>query len=136
MKGKVKPLQAPDSSARAAATEAFLDSVIDGDISTATPEDMVFYAVQAAAELFSAAQRVPIVIGYRKLPHLTRRQMEVLELLNTGKTPKEVRDDFCIAQSTMESHLSAINKALGTHWYWAAVKKARNMGIVASTGGR
>lgn len=130
----MKPLQAPDSGNRAAA-EVFLDTFIDGDVSAVDPEEMLHYAALAATEVFSAAQRGPIVAGYRQLPHLTERHLEILELLNIGKTPKEVRQQLCIAEKTMESHMSRIHKALGTKWYWEAVGEARKIGILTCPGG-
>lgn len=103
---------------------------MDGDVSGVTPEEMLFYAVQAAMEACSVTQKVSIVVGYRHLPHLTERHLEILELLNTGKTPKEVRERLVIAKKTMETHMSHIHKALGTRWYAEAVKEARKIGIL------
>lgn len=127
-------MQHVDPSSRAAAAEVFLDSFIDGDVSAVAPEEMLHYAALAATEVFSAARRGPIVVGYRKLPHLTDRHLEILELLDTGKTPKEVREQLCIAEKTMESHMSRIHKALGTNRYWEAVGKARKIGVLTNPG--
>lgn len=126
-------MQPLDSSSSAAAAEGFLDDFIDG-LSTVAPEELPHYAALAAVEVFSAAQQAPIVVGYRELPNLTNRQLEILELLNTGKTPKDVREEFWIKKKTMEKHMSRIHQAFGTNWYWEAVREARRMGILAYPG--
>lgn len=123
-------MQTFESSSPTAATEGFLDSFTDGDVSGVTPEEMLFYAAQAAMEVCSATQKVPIVVGYRHLPHLTERHLEILELLNTGKSPKHVREQLVIAKKTMETHMSRIHKELGTSWYREAVREARKIGIL------
>ena len=123
-------MQTLDRSSPTAATEGFLDSFMDGDVSDVTPEEMLFYAAQAAMEACSVTQKVPIVVGYRHLPHLTERHLEILELLNTGRTPKEVRERLVIAKKTMEAHMSRIHKELGTRWYREAVREARKIGIL------
>lgn len=119
-----------NSSSQLAAAEGFLQRFIDGDASTVPPEEMLAYAARATTEVLAAAQQVPIVVGYKDLPHLTKRQREVLEILNTGKTPKQARLQLHIEESTWDTHMSAINKALGTNGYEEAVKKARSMGIL------
>ena len=129
-KGRINPLQTPDSSSHAAAAEVFLDSLIDGDISTFSPEELLACAAKATSELLYAARQAPVVVGYDELPYLTKRQQEILEMLGTGLVPKQACEQLCIAPKTMESHLNAINKAFSTHGYRDAVKKARMMGIL------
>ena len=126
-------MQPLDSSSSTVVAEGFLDDFIDG-LSTVAPEELPHYAALAAMEVFSATQQAPIVVGYRELPHLTSRRLEILELLNTGKRPKEVREELWIKKKTMEKHMSRIHKAFGTRWYWEAVREARRMGILTYPG--
>jgi DNA-binding NarL/FixJ family response regulator len=123
-------LQTSDSSSPAAAAEVFLESLIDGDISTVSPEELLACAVRATSELLYVVQQTPVVVGYDELPYLTKRQQEILEMLGTGLVPKQVYEQLCIAPKTMESHLNAINRAFTTHGYQNAVKRARMMGIL------
>lgn len=119
-----------DSSSHPAAAEEFLYRFVDDDISVVAPEELLRSVALAATEVLSSARQAPVVIGYKDLPRLTERQLEILEMLNAGRTPKQAREEFWINKNTWETHMSGIHKALGTSRYWEAVKEARRMGIL------
>lgn len=124
----------PESNRYTASADVFRERFIGNDASSVSREDMLAFLARATMEVFAATQQVPVVAGYNNLPHLTQRQIEILEMLNVGKTPKQVREEFWIKEKTMETHMSRIHKALGTKGYCEAVKKARMIGILAYPG--
>lgn len=112
------------------AAALLLSSVLGEDLSTACAEEKLASLPQAAAALFAAAQEDVVPSRDSKwIPMLTPRPKEILRMLCSGKTPKEIREELIIEESTLRSHLQAIRKAFGTHTYRDAVNEARRMGL-------
>ena len=65
-----------------------------------------------------------------KLPPLTLRQAQVLELLAEGHGNKEIRYRLGIAERTVRAHLTEIFQMLGVHGRMPAVIKARELGLI------
>jgi DNA-binding NarL/FixJ family response regulator len=57
---------------------------------------------------------------------LTPRQMDVLELLSTGKQNKQIAKDLDLAEGTVKVHISAIFKVLGASNRTEAMLKGRS----------
>jgi DNA-binding CsgD family transcriptional regulator len=111
-------------------------------------------AQRAAIELFDglgaapAAARVRARLranGVRDLPRgpiaatranaagLTRRQVEVLLLLDEGMSNLEIADRLCISGKTAEHHVSAIIARLGVTTRREAAAAARSLGLQAES---
>jgi DNA-binding CsgD family transcriptional regulator len=63
---------------------------------------------------------------------LTRREVEVLEVLAEGKTYAEIADDLFISPGTVRRHLNSIYGKLGVHNRGTAVARARDISVSAA----
>lgn len=68
---------------------------------------------------------------WQKLARLTRREVEILELLATGMTVQDVAESLFISPVTVRTHVQRILHKTGTHSQGAAVATARNYGIIS-----
>lgn len=66
-----------------------------------------------------------------QLARLTRREVEILELLAEGSTVQEVAETLFISLVTVRTHVQRILHKTGTHSQGAAVATARNYGIIS-----
>jgi GAF domain-containing protein/DNA-binding CsgD family transcriptional regulator len=62
---------------------------------------------------------------------LTKRRLEILQLLSEHHTPKTIAEHLVISEKTVRTHIQDINRQLGVSSYREAVRKARSLGIVA-----
>ncbi len=65
---------------------------------------------------------------------LTRRQKEVLELLSTGKTNKEIGRDLGLSEGTVRTHVTAIFRALNVSNRTEAGHVAMQLGLIGTKG--
>lgn len=61
---------------------------------------------------------------------LTKRRLEILQLLSEHHTPKTIAEHLVISEKTVRTHVQDINRQLGVSSYREAVRKARSLGIV------
>jgi len=73
-------------------------------------------------------ERRPAVIE-----ELTERELEVLQLLGTGRTNDEIARDLFVARGTVKAHVSNIMAKLGATNRTEAVARGRALGLVSST---
>jgi len=66
----------------------------------------------------------------KTMPHLTRRQLEVLDLVTQGKTNKEIAKLIGVSDETIKNHISSIFKALGVSSRTEAAIQASHWGLV------
>jgi DNA-binding CsgD family transcriptional regulator len=59
------------------------------------------------------------------LPHLTPRQVEVLRLLEQGRSTKQIADELHLSNETVRNHIRRLFQALGVHSRLEAVAVAR-----------
>jgi PAS domain S-box-containing protein len=64
-------------------------------------------------------------------PHLTRRQGEVLRLLEHGRSTRQIADELHLSRETVRNHVRHILRALGVHSRLEAVALARRDRLVA-----
>ncbi len=64
------------------------------------------------------------------VPILTRRQVQVLELISGGATNQEIALKLGISENTVKSHLKQVFEALRVTKRTACVRAARNLGIL------
>jgi PAS domain S-box-containing protein len=58
-------------------------------------------------------------------PHLTPRQVEVLRLLQQGRSTKKIADELHLSTETVRNHIRRLFQALGVHSRLEAVAAAR-----------
>jgi DNA-binding CsgD family transcriptional regulator len=63
----------------------------------------------------------------RRPPLLTRREAEVLELVELGLTNGEIASRLVISRTTVRTHLENVFEKLGVHTRTAAVSRARDL---------
>lgn len=109
-----------------ALAELLLSVVMEGNPKAAPTAEKLAYIPKVIEALVAAAQSEVSANGISEhTPKLTRRRMEVLELIVAGKCPKEIGEELCISVRTVRNHIIAICKALGTRSYREAAEKVR-----------
>lgn len=72
------------------------------------------------------------ICGTMEDSHLTTREKEILRLIVSGKTNKEIARDLCRVERTVEYHRNRIMSKLDAHSISDLFKKAILMGIMPS----
>ena len=62
---------------------------------------------------------------------LTRREVEVLELLAMGLSNKKIADTLVISPFTVRRHVENVSDKLGVRGRFAVVERARHLGLIA-----
>lgn len=68
--------------------------------------------------------------GFKQNSMLTKRELQVLHLLSSGITTREIANHMQIAERTVEFHITNILRKLGTKGRLEATMKAKEMGIL------
>ena len=128
---------APEDSRRA--SELFARKVLGTSPATEAPAMLVTTAgMRVAVEISSTplmdGERVVGVFGLFEgvpddkpmaLPHLTPRQVEVLRLLEQGRSTKQIAAELHVSTETVRHHIRRLFQALGVHSRLEAVAAAR-----------
>lgn len=61
---------------------------------------------------------------------LTLRQIEVLRMISTGKSNKEIARALCLSPATVKAHVAAVIAAMGSTNRTEAAFAARNFGLI------
>ena len=61
---------------------------------------------------------------------LSARELEVLELLATGRANRQIADELVVALDTVKKHVSHILDKLGASNRTEAVTRARDLGLI------
>ncbi|HET7270620.1 MAG TPA: LuxR C-terminal-related transcriptional regulator [Rubrobacter sp.] len=96
---------------------------------------------QAAHETLAMARQLIRISGqdapqegrarnHRDTPMLTQRQLEVLGLLASGKSAREICRELYLSQATVRNHIRALLLALGAHSQLEALARAREAGLL------
>lgn len=100
---------------------------IERALRTVVRDQVVFDAALAAAALDTATSRPAAAIDLA-FPALTRREVEVLDLVAAGRSNTEIADALVVSQKTARNHVSSILTKLG--WTRAeAIARARDAGL-------
>ena len=70
--------------------------------------------------------------GTEEKLYLTPREAEILRLIITGRTNKEIARDICRVERTVEYHRNHLMRKLNAHSISDLFKKAISMGIMPS----
>ena len=79
------------------------------------------------------AMRVPMIqptAKAKKKAMLSKKQIEILRLVNDGLANEEIAKAMCITEGTTKWHLHRIYSRLGVGSRTAAAAKARQLGII------
>ena len=96
------------------------ESIVDGIVRAARGETVL--APELAARVLQG-MRSP-------LPQLTERETEVLRLVSTGATNREIATELFVTEATVKSHLAHIFTKLGVDSRSRAVHVARETGLI------
>ncbi|AHY47780.1 PAS domain S-box protein [Rubrobacter radiotolerans] len=66
----------------------------------------------------------------KRTPELTPRQAEVLGLLSSGRSAKEIGEKLYLSEATVRNHIRAILQALEAHSQLEALARARELGLL------
>jgi DNA-binding NarL/FixJ family response regulator len=77
------------------------------------------------------AQHGSALSGHSRVDGLTERQIEVLRLLEQGKSNKEIARDLALSEGTIKIHLAAVFRALNVRNRTEAVLAAQRMQTTA-----
>lgn len=97
------------------------------------PEDIVAGILDAAAGRTVLAPELAarVLQGMRTpLPRLTEREVEVLRLLATGVTNREIARELFVTEATVKSHLVHVFTKLGVDSRSRAVHLAQRQGLI------
>ncbi len=64
------------------------------------------------------------------VPHLTKRQLEVLRLLAEGRSTAEIAAELELKHTTVRNYVANLISALGVHTRLQAVIAARKAGLI------
>jgi len=79
--------------------------------------------------VFGLLEEHPDERPMRPLPHLTPRQVEVLRLLERGRSTKQIAAELQLSTETVRNHIRRLFRALGVHSRLEAVAVARAASI-------
>ncbi len=105
-----------------------IDSILDGGVFI--PIEIMRASAEAALNpgALPALPSLEVVTG-----KLTDRQMEILTLISSGKSNKQIARDFQLSENTVKVHVSAILRALGLDNRTQAGILGQQLGLLADT---
>jgi PAS domain S-box-containing protein len=74
------------------------------------------------------------LVALRPLPHLTRRQQEILELLSAGLSTAEMATKLTLSTETVRNHLRNLFRELHAHTRPEAIAAGQRLGLLAKSG--
>ncbi len=88
-------------------------------------------AIQAVVSEFSRISKPARRQKEENIPDpLSAREIEILRIVATGASNKEIADQLFISEGTVKNHLSSILSKLGVRDRMQAILKAREYGII------
>jgi len=91
----------------------------------ATEVELVRELVRRAGE----GQRV-ISLPRKEAPQITPRQMEVLQLLSSGRSTREIGRELYLSEATVRNHIRGLLQAFGAHSQLEVLARAREAGVL------
>ena len=89
---------------------------------------------ELARELVRRASQDRKVVSpprHENAPTLTPRQTEVLELLSSGRSTREIGRELYLSEATVRNHIRALLQAFGAHSQLEVLARAREMGVLS-----
>jgi DNA-binding NarL/FixJ family response regulator len=75
-------------------------------------------------------QRV-ISFPHKDAPQITPRQMEVLGLLSSGHSTREIGRKLYLSEATVRNHIRGLLQAFGAHSQLEVLARARESGVIS-----
>jgi GAF domain-containing protein len=75
-------------------------------------------------------QRV-ISLPRKEAPQITPRQMEVLQLLSSGRSTREIGRKLYLSEATIRNHIRGLLQAFGAHSQLEVLARARESGVIS-----
>jgi len=66
----------------------------------------------------------------KEAPQITPRQMEVLELLSSGRSTREIGRELYLSEATVRNHIRGLLQAFGAHSQLEVLARARELGVL------
>jgi DNA-binding CsgD family transcriptional regulator len=117
--------------AQVGARETFLrqrDELANYIIKVANDYPTVYNEELATAMAERMKERGNLVIAGK--PSLTKRELEILRQLSTGRTLTVISAELHISQNTMKTHLKNLYKKIGAEGRHDAVEKAKSAFLI------
>jgi GAF domain-containing protein len=88
--------------------------------------------VELARELVQRAREEQGVISppRKEAPQITPRQMEVLEMLSSGRSTREIGRELYLSEATVRNHIRGLLQAFGAHSQLEVLARARELGVL------
>ncbi|CAB4559241.1 MAG: response regulator [Actinobacteria bacterium] len=112
---------------------AAMDNGASGFLDKSAPisELMTMIETVARSPLIFQCKDLQRALAYRRSKTtLTAREVEILQLLPTGKTYTELAETLFISESTLKTHLQSIYRKLTARNRLEAINEARQLGIL------
>lgn len=90
------------------------------------PERMI----KLTSRLSETGSEPPTFAAGAGFSKLTVRQIEILRMIATGKSNKEIARALCLSPATVKAHVAAVIAALGSANRTEAAFAARNLGVI------
>jgi GAF domain-containing protein len=78
----------------------------------------------------SEGQRV-ISLPRREVPQITPRQTEVLKMLSSGRSTREISRELYLSEATVRNHIRGLLQAFGAHSQLEVLARARESGVLS-----
>jgi DNA-binding NarL/FixJ family response regulator len=66
----------------------------------------------------------------KEAPQITPRQMEVLRLLSSGRSTREIGRELYLSEATVRNHIRGLLQAFGAHSQLEVLARARESGVL------
>ena len=88
--------------------------------------------VELVRELVRRARGEERVISLprKEAPQITPRQREVLEMLSSGHSTREISRELYLSEATVRNHIRGLLQAFGAHSQLEVLAKARQSGVL------
>jgi len=88
--------------------------------------------VELVRELVRRAREEQRVISLprKEAPQITPRQMEVLQLLSSGHSTREIGRELYLSEATVRNHIRGLLQAFGAHSQLEVLARARELGVL------
>jgi len=108
---------------------------VDGYLIKEEPSPVYARAIRivAGGKTYFSQEVIPIMSGMNSspdIPHLTKRELEVLEVIATGATTAEIAAELYVTERTVSTHISNIYRKLEVNTRVAAVRKAEELNLL------
>lgn len=106
---------------------------ISGFVAKSASEATLRQAIMAALEQQEGSSRRPLLHRAPpavNLPELAPRQVQIISLVASGATNRQISEALSISENTVKSHLKDVFSELGVNSRTAAVRRAKELGFL------